>query len=147
MRLDTTLLAALGNAPSVTTQAFQRRSGKRSAPTWVKVHSSARRCGIPPDRAIQAAEGPVSLSDLDDDSPLLQLRLAFDAARRLLEIVVLRCDSGHEVLIHAMNARRQCLDPLDWWGTARTERRHQPSGAERPFRGRAAAERRRRLVA
>jgi hypothetical protein len=40
------------------------------------------------------------------------LRLGFDPAGRLLELVVLRFDSGNELLIHAMKARSQYLDLL-----------------------------------
>jgi len=42
-----------------------------------------------------------------------QLRLGFDASGRLLEVVVLRFDSGNELVIHAMKARRLYLDLLD----------------------------------
>jgi hypothetical protein len=42
---------------------------------------------------------------LDDDSPARQLRLGFDTHGRLLETVVLRFDSGNELIIHAMKAR------------------------------------------
>ncbi len=55
----------------------------------------------------------VFVSNLDQDSPARQLRLGFDTAGRLLEIVVLRFDSGNELIIHAMRARRQYLDLLD----------------------------------
>jgi hypothetical protein len=66
-----------------------------------------------PEDAVHAAEHPVFLSDLDDDSPARQFRLDSDSSGRLLEIVVLRFDSGNQLLIHAMNARRQYLDLLD----------------------------------
>lgn len=79
----------------------------------MRVHVSAGRHGIAPDDAVHAAEHPVFLSDLDEDSPVRQLRLGFDAAGRLLEVVILRFDSGNELLIHAMKARRQYLDLLD----------------------------------
>ena len=36
-----------------------------------------------------------------------QFRLGFDTAGRLLELVVVRFDSGNELLIHAMKARPQ----------------------------------------
>jgi hypothetical protein len=55
----------------------------------------------------------VYVSDLDEDSPARQLRLGFDTGGRLLEVVVLRFDSGDELLIHAMRARRQYLRLLD----------------------------------
>ena len=66
-----------------------------------------------PADAVLAAERAVFVSNLDDDSPARQLRLGFDEAGRLLEIVVLRFDSGNELIIHAMRARRQYLDLLD----------------------------------
>lgn len=79
----------------------------------MKVHESARKHGIAPNDAIHAAEHAVFVSDLDDDSPARQLRLGFDSAGRLLEVVVLSFDSGNELVIHAMKARRQYLDLLD----------------------------------
>lgn len=45
-------------------------------------------------------------------TPLGELRLGFDPNGRLLELVVLRFDSGNELLIHAMKARSQYLDLL-----------------------------------
>lgn len=53
------------------------------------------------------------MADLDEDSPARQFRLGFDSTDRLLEVVVLRFDSGNELVIHAMRARRQYLDLLD----------------------------------
>ena len=79
----------------------------------MKVHDSARKHGITPQDAFHAAEHAVFVSDLDDDSPARQLRLGFDTTGRLLEVVVLRFDSGTELVIHAMKARRQYLDLLD----------------------------------
>lgn len=77
----------------------------------MRVHASPH--GIGPDDAVHAAEHPVVISDVDDDSPARQLCLGFDSSGRLLEVVVLRFDSGNELLIHAMKARRQYLDLLD----------------------------------
>ena len=79
----------------------------------MKVHDSARKHGIDPRDAIHAAEHAVFVADLDDDSPARQLRLGFDTAGRILEVVVLRFDTGNELVIHAMKARRQYLDLLD----------------------------------
>ena len=79
----------------------------------MSVHASAQRHGTGPDDAVRAAEHPVFLSDLDDDSPARQLRRGFDSSGRLLEVVVLRFDSGNELLIHAMKARRQYHDLFD----------------------------------
>lgn len=77
------------------------------------MHPSALKHGVEPDDAIRAASEAVFVSDLDEDSPSRQFRLGFDRASRLLELVVLRFDSGNELIIHAMKARRQYLDLLD----------------------------------
>lgn len=79
----------------------------------MKVHDSARKHGIDAADAVHAAEHPVFVADLEEDTPAHQLRLGFDASGRLLEVVVLRFDSGNELLIHAMKARRRYLDLLD----------------------------------
>ena len=78
----------------------------------MKVHPSALKHGVDPDDSIQAATWPLWIEDLDDDSPARQLRLGFDAGGRLLELVVLRFDSGNELIIHSMKARPQMLDLL-----------------------------------
>lgn len=77
------------------------------------MHESALKHGVDPDDAIQAASQPAFVSDLDEDNPGRQFRLGFDRSGRLLELVVLRFDSGNELIIHAMKARRQYLDLLD----------------------------------
>lgn len=79
----------------------------------MKIHDSARKHGVDPDDAVHAAEHVVFVGDLDEDSPARQLRLGIDPSGRLLELVVLRFESGNELLIHAMKARRQYLDLLD----------------------------------
>ena len=79
----------------------------------MKVHDSALKHGVDPADAIHAALTPVFVSDLDEDSPRRQLRLGFDRNGRLLELVVLIFDSGNELVIHAMKARKQYLDLLD----------------------------------
>jgi hypothetical protein len=79
----------------------------------VKLHASALKHGVEPHDAIRAASDPVFVSELDEDSPGREFRLGFDGAGRLLELVVLRFDSGNELIIHAMKARRQYLDLLD----------------------------------
>jgi len=78
----------------------------------VKVHDAARKHGILPEDAIQAATWATWIEDLDEDSPARQLRLGFDTQGRLLETVVLTFDSGNELVIHAMKARPQTLDLL-----------------------------------
>ncbi|MCU1693720.1 MAG: toxin [Frankiales bacterium] len=79
----------------------------------MKIHASALKHGVAPEDAALAAENPVFLSDLDDHSPQRQFRLGFDGAGRLLELVVLRFDSGNEMVIHAMKARRQYVELLE----------------------------------
>lgn len=78
----------------------------------MKVHDAARKHGILPEDAIQAATWAVWVVDLDADSPARQLRLGFDTQGRLLETVVLTFDSGNELIIHAMKARPNMLDLL-----------------------------------
>lgn len=52
------------------------------------------------------------ITELDDVNPARQFRLGFDPDGHLLELVVLRFDSGNELLIHAMKARSQYLGLL-----------------------------------
>lgn len=78
----------------------------------MKVHDAALKHGIDREDVIQAATWSVWIEDLDDDNPHRQLRLGFDTHQRLLEVVVLVFDSGNELAIHAMKARRQYLDLL-----------------------------------
>lgn len=78
----------------------------------MKVHASARKHGIAPEDAIQAARWAIWIEDLDDNSPARQLRLGFDTQARLLETVVLVFDSGNELVIHAMKARSRLTDLL-----------------------------------
>lgn len=78
----------------------------------MEVHPSALKHGIDAGSAIAAASSPLYVAYLDDDSPARQLRLGFDEAGRLLELVVLLFDSGDELVIHAMKARSQYYDLL-----------------------------------
>lgn len=78
----------------------------------MEVHPSALKNGIDAGSAIAAASSPLYVAYLDDDSPARQLRLGFDEAGRLLELVVLLFDSGDEFVIHAMKARSQYYDLL-----------------------------------
>jgi len=79
----------------------------------MRVHHTALKHGVAPHDAVNAASTSVYVADLDDDSPARQLRLGFDTAGRLLELVVLRFDSGDELIIHAMKARPQYIELLD----------------------------------
>jgi len=79
----------------------------------VKVHPSALKHGVSSEDAIQAAEWSLWIEPLEENSPPdRELRLGFDTRARLLETVVLVFDSGDEMVIHAMPARRKYLDLL-----------------------------------
>jgi hypothetical protein len=77
----------------------------------VKVHPSALKHGVSSEDAIQAAEWSLWIEPLDEGgSPERELRLGFDTTARLLETVVLVFESGDEIVIHAMPARKKYLD-------------------------------------
>ncbi|MDQ6688009.1 MAG: toxin [Actinomycetota bacterium] len=79
----------------------------------MKVHRSALKHGVSTEDAIQAAEWPLWIEPLDDDGPAhRELRLGFDTAARLVETVVVVCETGGELVIHAMPARKKYLDLL-----------------------------------
>ena len=79
----------------------------------MKVHNSALRHGVLPEDAVQAADWLLWVEPIDDeDWPHRELRLGFDTQARLLEIVVLNFESGDEMVIHAMPARKQYWDLL-----------------------------------
>lgn len=79
----------------------------------MKAHPSALKHGISPEDAIQAAEWSLWIEPLDEDGPPeRELRLGFDSSARLLETVVLVFQSGDEMVIHAMPARKKYLDLL-----------------------------------
>lgn len=75
--------------------------------------SIVRLAGTVDDEDIRQAGGHFVVSyRIDDAEPLRELRLGFDTAGRLLEVVVLLLDDGRELAIHAMRARPQYLDLL-----------------------------------
>lgn len=79
----------------------------------MKVHDSALKHGVLAEDAVQAADWPLWVEPLDEeDWPHRELRLGFDTQARLLETVVLIFESGDELVIHAMPARRQYWDLL-----------------------------------
>jgi hypothetical protein len=78
----------------------------------VKVHPTALKHGISPEDTVQAAEWPLWIEPLDDGPPTRELRLGFDNQARLLETVVLIFESGEELVIHAMPARKTYWDLL-----------------------------------
>jgi hypothetical protein len=79
----------------------------------VRVHHSALKHGVLPEDAVQAADLSLWIEPLDQQEwPHRELRLGFDTQARLLETVVLIFQSGEEMVIHAMSARRQYWDLL-----------------------------------
>lgn len=79
----------------------------------MKVHRSAGKHGVLPEDAVRAADWSLWIESLDDDGwPQRELRLGFDTQARLLETVVLVFESGEEMVIHAMPARKQYWDLL-----------------------------------
>lgn len=78
----------------------------------MKAHKSALKHGVSESGGIYAAEHHVYVADPDDDNPARQFRLGFNPSGRLLELVVLRFDSGNELVIHAMKARPRYVDLL-----------------------------------
>jgi len=79
----------------------------------VKVYRSALKHGVSSEDAVQAADWSQWIEPLeDDDWPHRELRLGFDTQARLLETVVVIFESGEELVIHAMPARKQYLELL-----------------------------------
>jgi hypothetical protein len=79
----------------------------------VKVHPSALKHGVSESDILYAAENWVYASDPDDDLPAKQFVLGFDRSGRLLELAILTFDSGRQLVIHAMKARRKYLELLE----------------------------------
>lgn len=79
----------------------------------MKVHPSALKHGVLHEDAVQSADWPLWVEPIEDnDRPRRELRLGFDTQARLLETVVLIFESGDEMVIHAMPARKQYWDLL-----------------------------------
>jgi hypothetical protein len=79
----------------------------------VKVHRSALKHGVSGQVAVQAADWSQWIEPLEyDDWPHRELRLGFDTQARLLETVVLIFQSGEELVIHAMPARKEFFELL-----------------------------------
>ncbi|MGI6506867.1 MAG: toxin [Saccharofermentanales bacterium] len=78
----------------------------------MSIHPSALKHGIPEEDILYAANWALWIEPLEEDNPQRELRLGFDTAGRMLELVVLIFDSGNELVIHAMKARSQYLDLL-----------------------------------
>lgn len=77
------------------------------------VHDSALKHGVDPADAIYAAEHAAYRAPETQEPPIAEFRLGFDPHGRLLELTVLVFDSGNELLIHAMKARKRYLDLLE----------------------------------
>lgn len=79
----------------------------------MKVHRSALRHGVLSEDAVQAAGLSLWIEPLEEEEwPHRELRLGFDTQARLLETVVLVFESGQELVIHAMPARKKFWDLL-----------------------------------
>jgi hypothetical protein len=83
----------------------------------LRLHASARkhqrRDKITDEDILRAAECWEFASSPDDEMPANEFRLGFDGRGRLLELQVLIFDSGDELVIHAMKARKQYIGLLD----------------------------------
>ncbi len=81
------------------------------------IHPSARkhqlRDRLSDDDILHAAEWWEFASTPDDEVPANEFRLGFDTQGRLLELQVLKFDSGNELVIHAMKARKRYLSLLE----------------------------------
>lgn len=74
----------------------------------MKIHPSAFKHGVRSEDIIQAAYWAQWVEPIeDDDWPHRELRLGFDTGARLLETIVLVFESGSELVIHAMPARKK----------------------------------------
>jgi hypothetical protein len=78
----------------------------------VEIHRSARKHGLSDDNITQAATDYLIAYPIDDNQPARELRLGFDSAGRLPEIVVLLLDDGSELVIHATKAGPQYFELL-----------------------------------
>lgn len=79
----------------------------------MRVHDSALKHGVAPEDAALAADWPLWVEPLEEEEwPHRELRLGFDTRARLLETVVLTFESGAEMVIHAMVARKQYWELL-----------------------------------
>jgi predicted ATPase len=83
----------------------------------LRLHASARkhqrRDKLTDEDILRAAEFWEFASSPDDEMPANEFRLGFDGQGRLLELQVLLFDSGDELVIHAMKARKQYIGLLD----------------------------------
>ena len=79
----------------------------------MNVHPSALKHGVTPEDAAHATHWAQWVEPLEDgDWPHRELRLGFDTHARFLETIVLVFESGNELVIHAMPARKHYLNLL-----------------------------------
>lgn len=79
----------------------------------MKVHDGALKHGVLPRTRRPSSRRPLWVEPLDEeDWPHRELRLGFDTQARLLETVVVIFESGDEIVIHAMPARKQYWELL-----------------------------------
>ena len=79
----------------------------------MKIAPSALKHGISELDILYAAENWAYASQPDEDIPAKQFVLGFDLNGRLLELAILTFDSGQQLVIHAMKARRKYTHLLD----------------------------------
>ena len=76
----------------------------------MKIHRSAHKHGVAEVDIRHAVEHRAYEGEPDDDMPAKQFLLGWDTHGRLLEIAILTFDSGNQLFIHAMKARRRFED-------------------------------------
>ena len=79
----------------------------------MKVNTSALKHGVAEADILYAAQHRAYESEPDDDMPAKQFVLGFDRHGRLLELALLTFDSGNQLVIHAMKARRHFRSLVD----------------------------------
>lgn len=72
----------------------------------MNIHPSALKHGIDEKDILCAVEQRAYESEPDDDMPAKQFILGWDTHGRLIELAILTFDSGNQLVIHAMKARR-----------------------------------------
>lgn len=77
------------------------------------IHDSARRHAVSDEDIRHAVRSALLVAAIDEHlAPHRSLVLGPDRAANMLELVVLRFDDGHNLVIHAMPARRRYLQML-----------------------------------
>lgn len=79
----------------------------------MKIHHSALKHGIEATDILHALDHRAYEAEPSDEIPSKQFVMGWDGHGRLLEIFVLTFDSGNQLVIHAMKARRSYLHLLD----------------------------------